>query len=143
MLSEQEKKELREMNSKMFAIQTSAYSNDCEECKRLKKRIEELEKDKDYLDERLQKQLEATLKLDKENEDLKKQLFTAKNERNAFKIYSDGAEADAINLNEQLSEAKEIIQTLSTCLEGHHTNSFEYEQIKQAEEFLKDNKQGE
>lgn len=66
---------MREMNSKMFVIQTSAYSNDCEECKRLKKRIEELEKDKDYLDERLQKQLEATLKLDKENEDLKKTTF--------------------------------------------------------------------
>lgn len=79
----------------------------------------------EYMDETIRQNLE-----------LKKQLFTAKNERNAFKIYSDGAEADAIKLNEQLSKAKEIIQTLSTCLEGHHTNSFEYEQIKQAEAFL-------
>lgn len=79
----------------------------------------------EYMDETIRQNLE-----------LKKQLFTAKNERNAFKIYSDGAEADAIKLNEQLSEAKEIIQKLQICLEGHHTNSFEYEQIKQAEAFL-------
>lgn len=55
----------------------------------------------EYMDETIRQNLE-----------LKKQLFTAKNERNAFKIYSDGAEADAIKLNEQLTKAREIILKL-------------------------------
>ena len=42
--------------------------------------------------------------------ELEKENAREKNERNAFKIYSDGAELDAINLNEQLTKAKELLR---------------------------------
>jgi hypothetical protein len=43
------------------------------------KRIEELEKDKQYFSDSLDKQIEATLKLDKENAELKAQIEKMKN----------------------------------------------------------------
>lgn len=67
----------------------------------LKRLREDCEKTQELLD----KQIEATFKLDKENAELK-------NERNAFKIYSDGAELDAINLNEQLTKAKVALRNV-------------------------------
>lgn len=85
-----------------------------EECK-LQERIEELEK---------------------ENEELKE--INEGYCRNRDRLISMGFPTfkDCKEYAEHLTKAKEIIQTLSTCLEGHHTNSFEYEQIKQAEAFL-------
>lgn len=41
-------------------------------------------------------------------------------------------------LEEQLTKAKEIILKLSTCLEGHSNNNFEYELLQEAEQFLKE-----
>ncbi len=38
--------------------------------------------------------------------------------------------------DEQLTKAKDLLVRLSTCLEGHSNNNFEYELIKQAEQFL-------
>ena len=39
---------------------------------------------------------------------------------------------------EQLIKAKDLLLKLSTCLEGHSNNNFEYELIKEAEQFLKE-----
>ena len=38
----------------------------------------------------------------------------------------------------QLTKAKEIMLKLSTCLEGHSNNNFEYELLQEAEQFLKE-----
>ena len=38
--------------------------------------------------------------------------------------------------DEQLTKEKDLLLKLSTCLEGHSNNSFEYELIKEAEQFL-------
>ena len=76
-------------------------------------------------------------KLQKENakvEELEKENAELKNERNAFKIYSDGAELDAIKLNEQLTKAKELIRDLLSCL-----YSVEYDcisDLEEAEQFI-------
>ena len=40
--------------------------------------------------------------------------------------------------NLQLIKAKEIILKLSTCLEGHSNNKFEYELLQEAEQFLRE-----
>ena len=37
---------------------------------------------------------------------------------------------------EQLEKAKDLLLKLSTCLEGHSNNNFEYELIKETEQFL-------
>lgn len=37
---------------------------------------------------------------------------------------------------EQLTKAKDLVLRLSTCLEGHSNNNFEYELLKEAEQFL-------
>lgn len=37
---------------------------------------------------------------------------------------------------EQLTKAKDLLLKLSTCLEGHSNNNFEYELIKETEQFL-------
>lgn len=42
---------------------------------------------------------------------------------------------------EQLTKAKEFILKLSTCLEGHSNNNFEYELLQEAEQFLKETEQ--
>jgi hypothetical protein len=49
------------------------------------KRIAELEKDKQYFSDSLDKQIEATLKLDKENAELKAQIEKMRNCRNCKK----------------------------------------------------------
>lgn len=38
--------------------------------------------------------------------------------------------------DEQLTKAKDLLLKLSTCLEGHSNNNFEYALIKEAEQFL-------
>ena len=37
---------------------------------------------------------------------------------------------------EQLEKEKDLLLKLSTCLEGHSNNNFEYELIKETEQFL-------
>lgn len=39
---------------------------------------------------------------------------------------------------EQLTKAKELILKLSTCLEGHSNNNYEYELLQEVEQFLKE-----
>lgn len=57
--------------SKEYGIRYRTYM-DCAEPR--EKRIEELEKDKQYFSDSLDKQIEVTLKLDKENAELKAQI---------------------------------------------------------------------
>ena len=69
------------------------------------------EHDREHNDYELTEVYKKVEQLEKENAELK-------NERNAFKMYSDGAELDAINLNEQLTKAKEIIRSLYFIIQG-------------------------
>lgn len=41
-------------------------------------------------------------------------------------------------MKSKLTNAKESILKLSTCLEGHSNNKFEYELLQEAEQFLKE-----
>ena len=41
-------------------------------------------------------------------------------------------------MTNELNVAKDLIQSLSTCLESHHTNSYEYELIQKANKFLEE-----
>lgn len=118
------------------------------------KRIEELEKENaelkesnsflnNLVKEKEQRGLEIQEDLLKEKEKLEKENAELKEKlkpENCLKYLAKGGYVKFFceygNEHEQISKAKELIQTLSTCLEGHHTNSFEYEQIKQAEAFL-------
>lgn len=70
-------------------------------------------------------------------QNLKKENAELKNERNAFKIYSDGAELDAINLNEQLTKAKEIIKYLLSFIQKENYKTRWDINIAEAEQFLK------
>ena len=76
------------------------------------KRIAELEKSCDETQELLDKQIEATYKLYKENAELKEQQFSLRNERNTFLAQNEQYEKDLIDFNENLTEAKEIMQKL-------------------------------
>ena len=42
----------------------------------------------------------------------------------------------ATMMYEHLTKAKDLLLKLSTCLEGHSNNNFEYELIKEAEQFI-------
>lgn len=70
--------------------------------------------------------------------ELEKQQFTLRNERNTFLTQNEQYEKDLIDFNEKLIKAKEIILKLSTCLEGHSNNSFEYALLQKAEQFLEE-----
>lgn len=41
-------------------------------------------------------------------------------------------------MTNKINVAKELIQSLSTCLESHHTNSYEHELIQKANKFLEE-----
>ena len=69
--------------------------------------------------------------LEKENAELK-------NERNAFKIYSDGAELDAINLKEQLAKAKVALRNVIDYL-GQFCSDYP-DCVIEAEQFLREKK---
>jgi hypothetical protein len=88
----------------------------------------------DYLDNvnaEMLKRFNRLAELEKENAELK-------NERNAFKIYSDGAELDAINLNDQLTKAKEIIREFVEWATWQGSNCPNFKSIQdKAEQFLK------
>lgn len=67
--------------------------------------------------------------LEKENADLK-----AKN-----KWYSEQVcNKECAEVWGSLTKAKDLLVRLSTCLESHSNNNFEYELLKEAEQFLKE-----
>ena len=67
---------------------------------------------------------------------LQKENAKLKNERNAFKIYSDGAELDAINLNDQLIKAKVALRNVIDYL-GQFCSDYP-DCVIEAEQFIKD-----
>ena len=53
-------------------------------------------------------------------------------------IFIHGYIIDVTSREKQLTKVKDLLVKLSICLEGHSNNNFEYELIKQAEQFLKE-----
>ena len=103
------------------------------------KRIAELEKSCDETQELLDKQIEATYKLYKENAELKKQQFSLRNERNTFLAQNEQYEKDLIDFNENLTKAKEIIREFMKYEINEYDGSLEihFEELKkQAEQFI-------
>ena len=103
------------------------------------KRIAELEKSCDETQELLDKQIEATYKLYKENAELKKQQFSLRNERNTFLAQNEQYEQDLIDFNDKLANAKEIIREFMKYEINEYDGSLEihFEELKkQAEQFI-------
>lgn len=108
--------------------------------------VEKLEKENTNLNANLKVLIKYELniakleieKLEKENAELKercsildKSLITStKNNIERQKIIDE--------IKEQLTKAEEIILKLSTCLEGHSNNNFEYNLLQEAKQFLKE-----
>ena len=99
------------------------------------KRIAELEKACEETQELLDKQIEATYKLDKENAELKK------DKKELCHSISEGGKA-CVYLNEQLTKAKDHIKTLLDCLKQDtndpQTNYYVCQYMDKAEQFIKD-----
>lgn len=84
----------------------------------------------------------------KENADLKKQQFSLRNERNTFLAQNEQYEKDLIDFNENLTEAKEIMQKLianapdtysGTNIELQQKKMFSFQDaVNKAEQFLKE-----
>ena len=72
---------------------------------------------------------ERIAELEKENAELKEAL---KND----KVCKCSHYFNFKDLEKQLTKAKDLLLKLSTCLEGHSNNNFEYELIKEAEQFI-------
>lgn len=97
------------------------------------KRIAELEKDKQYFSDSLDKQIEATLKLQQENSELKEKLKP----ENCLKLLAK--EGYIKFTSEHLTKAKEIIRDLLCLLEDYKEQIVfdeDMQKIKKAEEFL-------
>ena len=97
------------------------------------KRIAELEKACEETQELLDKQIEATYKLDKENAELKK------DKKELCHSISEGGKA-CVYLNEQLTKAKDHIKKLLDCLKQDtndpQTNYYVCQYMDKAEQFL-------
>ena len=97
------------------------------------KRIKELEKACEETQELLDKQIEATYKLDKENAELKK------DKKELCHSISEGGKA-CVYLNEQLTKAKDHIKKLLDCLKQDtndpQTNYYVCQYMDKAEQFL-------
>jgi hypothetical protein len=86
------------------------------------------------------------LKTLKENAELKKQQFSLRNERNTFLAQNEQYEKDLIDFNENLTEAKEIMQKLianapdtysGTNIELQQKKMFSFQDaVNKAEQFL-------
>lgn len=81
--------------------------------------------------------------LEKENEELKEKLNVRSCQNCKHNNKSCSNDGSCVHYskwedykNLQLTKAKDLLLKLSTCLEGHSNNNFEYELIKQAEQFL-------
>ena len=95
--------------------------------------IEELEKACEETQELLDKQIEATYKLDKENAELKK------DKKELCHSISEGGKA-CVYLNEQLTKAKELLKKLLSAYTTY-ADSFDdrdNEIVEEAEQFLKE-----
>ena len=100
------------------------------------RRIEELEKACEETQELLDKQIEATYKLDKENAELKK------DKKELCHSISEGGKA-CVYLNEQLTKAKELLKKLLSAYTTY-ADSFDdrdNEIVEEAEQFLKEEPQ--
>jgi hypothetical protein len=95
------------------------------------KRIAELEKDKDYFSDALDKQIEATLKLQKENTELKA-------DNSEWEKASDKWKSVYELTNNQLTKAKHYIKELARAVEhSYSVLSWQRPPIKaEAEQFL-------
>ena len=102
----------------------------------LDKRIAELEKENAELKNKVTF-LEDNLRVARKDRE-KLQLDVAKGLKEFIKDYPATSLRYLANEKyvEQLTKAKDLLVRLSTCLEGHSNNNFEYELIKQAEQFL-------
>ena len=103
--------------------------------------ISDLKKSCDETQELLDKQIEATYKLYKENAELKEQQFSLRNERNTFLAQNEQYEQDLIDFNDKLANAKEIIREFMKYEINEYDGSLEihFEELKkQAEQFIKD-----
>lgn len=76
-------------------------------------------------------------KLKEENEQLKKQQFSLRNERNAFLAQNEQYEKDLIDFNEKLTEAKYIIRNLLQVTYGEGWD-YSLDWKVKAEQFLKE-----
>ena len=92
--------------------------------------IKELKKDKEYLDDCLDKQIKATLDLQKENAELKEQCLTLAD----CNTCTSTCKSENIEMQIQLAQAKEIIKDLLSCCRNYPQENAE--KIKQAEQFL-------
>ena len=102
----------------------------------LEKRIAELEKENAELKNKVTFLEDNLCVARKDRENL--QLDVAKGLKEFIKDYPATSLRYLANEKyvEQLTKAKDLLVRLSTCLEGHSNNNFEYELIKQAEQFL-------
>ena len=101
--------------------------------------ISDLKKACDETQELLDKQIEATYKLYKENAELKEQQFSLRNERNTFLAQNEQYEQDLIDFNDKLANAKEIIREFMKYEINEYDGSLEihFEELKkQAEQFI-------
>lgn len=98
-------------------------------------KITELEKACEETQELLDKQIEATYKLDKENAELKK------DKKELCHSISEGGKV-CVYLNEQLTNAKDHIKKLLGCLQQDtndpQTNYYVVKYMAEAEQFIKD-----
>lgn len=97
------------------------------------------EHDREHNDYELTEVYSKLDKLEKENAELKEklgdvQMQKAGEKSNLVWKLKTTNEQKA----EQLTKAKDLLLKLSTCLEGHSNNNFEYELIKEAEQFLEE-----
>lgn len=97
----------------------------------------------EYWKEHIEETFNRIVSLEKENAELKEQQFTLRNERNAFLAQNEQYEKDLIDINENLTEAKEILAKLLEEeknnmyweMNGSDKSSY-YKVRKEAEQFL-------
>ena len=75
-----------------------------------RKRIAELEKSCDETQELLDKQIEATYRLDKENAELKHIIATLRQEKDNVSMHAKAMEVVAKTRSEQLTKSKELLE---------------------------------
>ena len=74
--------------------------------------------------------------LEKENAELKKELVEKGQHLDLTEREWAKDMSKMIHYKTQSTKAKDLVLRLSTCLDGHSNNNFEYELIKEAERFL-------
>lgn len=97
----------------------------------------------EYWKEHIEETFNRIVSLEKENTELKEQQFTLRNERNAFLAQNEQYEKDLMDINENLTKAKEILAKLleeeknNMYWEMNGSNKSSYYKVrKEAERFL-------